>query len=175
MKRGNRFIDLTGQVFGRLKVRSLAENQPTRHLRWDCDCSCGGTTTVQGLHLKTGDVSSCGCLALEVRSQTGKRNRRHGMSGTSEYQAYAQAKSRCTAPTHRAWGEYGGRGIEFRFNSFEEFIEHIGLKPSPEHSLDRYPNNDGHYEKGNVRWATESEQNLNRRPYQTWKFAAHAA
>ena len=85
------------------------------------------------------------------------------MSNTIEYKAYSHAKSRCNDPNHAAYKWYGGRGIEFRFKSFEEFIEHIGLRPSPKHSLDRI-NNNGHYEVGNVRWATKKEQMFNRRP-----------
>jgi hypothetical protein len=79
-----------------------------------------------------------------------------------EYAAYQQARQRCTNPNNPWYLSYGGRGIEFRFKSFEEFVEHIGLKPSPELSLDR-KDNDGHYEKGNVRWATQSEQNSNKK------------
>ena len=38
----------------------------------------------------------------------------------------------------------------------------IGPRPTAKHSLDRR-NNDGHYELGNVRWATTRQQLLNRR------------
>jgi len=36
------------------------------------------------------------------------------------------------------------------------------------YTLDRFPNNDGHYEPGNVRWATVSEQAKNRRKRKSW-------
>lgn len=48
-------------------------------------------------------------------------------------------------------------------HDFAAFLEDVGPKPSPLHELDRYPNNDGNYEPGNVRWATPTEQSLNRR------------
>lgn len=80
-----------------------------------------------------------------------------------EYNAFKQRKNRCTNPKHKQWADYGGRGIEFRFTSFEEFYAHIGPRPTPRHSCDRIEN-DGHYEFGNVRWATPTEQTNNRRP-----------
>jgi len=87
------------------------------------------------------------------------------MTNTPEYIAYADAKGRCTNPKHQAWENYGARGIEFRFRSFAEFILEVGGRPSSKHSIDRI-NNDGHYEPGNVRWATASEQQFNRRTSQ---------
>ena len=47
------------------------------------------------------------------------------------------------------------------FNSFEEFLEEIGPKPSKHHTVDRIEN-DGHYAPGNVRWLTRKEQAINR-------------
>ena len=43
-----------------------------------------------------------------------------------------------------------------------EFLEHIGPRPSGEHSLDRI-NPFGNYEPGNVRWATAEVQANNKR------------
>jgi hypothetical protein len=86
---------------------------------------------------------------------------------TPEKRLWGHMIERCTNPNHHAWKNYGGRGItvcdEWR-QSFSAFLAHVGPRPTPNHSLDRYPNNDGNYEPGNVRWATRSEQRANSRP-----------
>lgn len=73
--------------------------------------------------------------------------------------------SRCTNPKDRNWSYYGGRGITVcpRWTAFANFLADMGRRPSIGHSLDRYPNKDGNYEPGNVRWATRGEQSLNTR------------
>jgi hypothetical protein len=104
---------------------------------------------------------------------------KHGMHGTPEYHSFCGAKNRCRNPNTPKWTDYGGRGIRFLFNSFNEFIEALktpenpsGLRPSPAHSLDRI-DNDWHYGvrpdgTSNIRWATKQEQVANRRPYSTF-------
>ena len=79
----------------------------------------------------------------------------------SEYQAFHDAKRRCNQTSHKQYANYGGRDIEFRFNSFEEFLDEVGPKDLKT-VLDRV-NNEGHYEVGNIRWATYSESNSNTR------------
>jgi hypothetical protein len=74
------------------------------------------------------------------------------------FNAYHNAKKRCTDLNDK---NYGGRGIEFRFTSFEEFYMELG-DPPPGMSLGRI-NNDGHYEPGNVRWETDLQQANNTR------------
>jgi hypothetical protein len=72
---------------------------------------------------------------------------------------------RCIDPKNKSYPNYGGRGITVcaRWFVFELFLEDMGMKPTPEHSLDRI-NNDGNYEPSNVRWATRKEQAANKRP-----------
>ena len=79
--------------------------------------------------------------------------------------SYKNAKSRCLNVNNGSYIDYGGRGIKFLFTSFEEFLEELGPKPIG-YTLERI-NNDGHYEKGNVKWATRKEQVQNRRKFKS--------
>lgn len=87
------------------------------------------------------------------------------VSRTAEYRAYHDARYRCTSPKAAAYPRYGGRGIEFRFQSFEEFLAEVGPRPSNLYQLDR-KNPDGHYEPGNVRWVHRLVSGLNKSKYQ---------
>lgn len=96
-----------------------------------------------------------------------KRNsmKTHGMRRTKEYEAWQHMIQRCRNHKCRAYKNYGGRGIKVceRWLKFENFIQDVGLAPSKDHSLDRYPNNDGNYGPDNFRWATAAEQQINKR------------
>jgi hypothetical protein len=82
---------------------------------------------------------------------------------TPEQIAFRRAKAVCSNARNPKYDRYGGRGIEFRFGSFEEFLTAVGPRPGPGFSLDRI-DNDGHYEAGNLRWASARQQANNRAP-----------
>lgn len=74
-------------------------------------------------------------------------------------------RARCLNPNHRAFPDYGGRGItifpEWQA-SFSAFLRDVGERPTSAHSFDRIDNDRG-YEPDNVRWATDAEQTRNTR------------
>lgn len=130
-----------------------------------CRCECGEDTKVRVSNL--GDaVRSCGCLLESVHRKHGYRQKDADWRLKRAYKAAAQAKARCENPKHPDYVWYGGRGIEFRFASVAAMATHIlGLDGAddPALSIDRR-DNDGHYEPGNIRWSTPSEQRANQRP-----------
>lgn len=116
-------------------------------------------------------TKSCGCYAKKVAKETALK---HGMSATKEYRAWLGIKTRCYNSKDPNYKQWGGRGIKMYekwLNDFESFLSYVGNAPSKFHSLDRYPNNNGDYEPGNVRWATMKQQNVNKRSnrYITYK------
>ena len=86
----------------------------------------------------------------------------HGLTMHPACRAYRSAKTRCTNKNIRNWNNYGGRGIEFRLGTIDEFISKMLPSWFKGATIDRIDNN-GHYEYGNIRWATYAAQNRNRR------------
>ncbi len=78
------------------------------------------------------------------------------------YNRYNAARYRCKNSKSPAYKNYGGRGIEFKFTSFQEYLDSVGEQPGPDYTIDRI-DNDGHYENGNLQWATRKEQEINKR------------
>jgi len=162
-------IGSIGLKIGKLTAIRLARiathGKANRRVRyWLCRCECGNELEVSEKRLGFGS----GCVGC---AHSGSKNSKfaHGETvgeKTSEYRAWAAMKVRCHNPNFQQFKDYGGRGIvvcERWRDSFENFLADMGRKPTPEHTIDRWPNKDGNYEPGNCRWATDSEQRRNRR------------
>lgn len=147
-------------------------------------CGCGATfsaRTSDMLRTEQRACNSCSRRSVMLRSlatPTGQAHHQKMVANAAKantkdpvYVALRRrcnvAKDRCVNPRNQRFEYYGGRGVEFRFASpvqmAEWILEHLG-PPALGQSIDREDNN-GHYEPGNLRWATPTQQGQNKRDY----------
>lgn len=159
-----KYIDLTGQRFGRFAVlsRNAEKSDIKKHSYFNCICDCGKHTIVASGDLKSGSSKSCGCLTKEVIIS---RNTKHGDKHSKLYNVWGAIKARCCNITNKAYPNYGGRGIDIcdewlEFQAFKDWAMNNGYDKGL--SIDRI-NNDGNYEPNNCRWTTRKVQTNNTR------------
>lgn len=162
--------DLTGRTFSYWTVVRFDRVDNGSCRRWWCVCKCTPDverSVYQG-QLLSGKSRSCGCLKAELMK--GKAlHVTHGASGTPEHQIWSHIRQRCAVTKsdnaeNERYARYAGRGItmcERWKQSFENFLEDMGPRPSPEMTIDRKDNDLGYY-KENCRWATKAKQAQNR-------------
>jgi hypothetical protein len=152
--------NMVGRRFGQFVINELAGKTANHQKKWLCHCDCGGSRIVRGDKLRSGKTRSCGCKHGNFHHGHASNGKEHPL-----YWAWLAMRRRCQDPSRKDYERYGGRGIKVceRWNEFTNFLADVGERPAPGMSIDRYPDNDGNYEPGNVRWATPTEQVRNRR------------
>lgn len=145
-----------GKVFGRLTVVGYRDSS---HVMVRCEC--GAVKDQTAWDLRHGVVVSCGCKKREWSGPAPV----HGMAGSPEYAAWTNIKQRIFNPNCLAFPDYGGRGLTMQpewVDDFVAFLSEVGCRPAADLSIDRIDNDLG-YVRGNLRWATKSQQARNTR------------
>lgn len=155
--------DLTGMRFGRLTVIAFSHRGERGKAWWRCRCDCGTERVISRMNLtrRLNPTQSCGCYRADhVRAAVWQ----HGGYRAPEYLNWRSMLKRCERVKNHNYKDYGGRGIRVceRWHDFNNFLADMGPRPSPRHTIDRI-DRDGHYERGNCRWATPTTQARNRK------------
>lgn len=127
-----------------------------------CVCECGTLDIVKNFELRSGRSNSCGCLQKE---RLGDSVRTHGLSKTPEYKVWQGMIGRCHNSTHVDYCSYGEKGVtvcDKWKNSFEAFIEDMGMRPSDNHTIERVDVYGG-YCPENCIWLESEKQAANKR------------
>lgn len=163
--------DFTPETFGQFTTLGpvflmTVAQQKSRTSFQVCQCDCGNIVCIRRDYFTNKGIRSCGC----AKNASGKYPIKVRKLPYDYLNAtWHKIRERCRNKNHHAYAKYGGAGVSVcpewdnLADGYTNFAEYMGPRPSPMHSIDRYPDRDGNYEPGNVRWATRKEQNRNRR------------
>jgi len=151
-----KFIDRTGQRFGRLVVLERRGTSAYKKILWHCRCDCGVETLVSAGSLTSGNTVSCGCYLKE-------RITKHGGTNKASYNTWRAMIRRCNNPTDKDYPRYGALGVTVcpKWLDYKVFATDMG-EPEGTQTLDRIDTY-GNYTRNNCRWASVTTQNRNTR------------
>lgn len=151
-----KFIDRTGQRFGRLLVVEEAGRNNLKKVLWKCLCDCGNTVLRVSGDLVTGNSVSCGCYLKEKITK-------HGGWKKASYNTWRAMMRRCNNPKDKDYKRYGAMGVKVchQWYDYAQFAHDMG-EPIGSETLDRIDPY-GDYTPENCRWASLPTQARNTR------------
>lgn len=150
------------RVLSLFEIRKRADSKRNRYY-YLCECDCGNKIVVEKSKIISGHTKSCGCARKEFNE--GQFQKKYDIDIKNEplYDIWSSMKRRCS---NKRYKNYFGRGIKVceewikSFMSFYKWSLENGYKKGL--SIDRIDNN-GNYEPCNCRWATNKQQQRNKR------------
>lgn len=169
----SKFVDLTGQRFGRLVVIKLSTPKGTKHHKWLCKCDCGNECTVSRDNLISGITKSCGCLRKEVTSQLSKSKARK--IAYSFYEDYVIGDDGCghqfmidvddyekIKERHWTYAEgYWSTCIKIDNKKTQIRMHNFIIQTKDGYVIDHADKNKSNNRKSNLRQATVSQNGMN--------------
>lgn len=135
---------MIGNKYNKLTVLNT-EVREDRQTWCECLCDCGNTKWIRKQHLLAGTTKACGCV----------RYSRNGHTLLPEFAVFKTLQDRCNIETRSEYTNYGGRGIACEWDSFEQFYEDMGPRPTDKHTIERKDVN-GNYCKENCIWTDDN-------------------
>ena len=159
-----KFLDRTGQKFGRLTVIKFTGRNKHRNVIWLCKCKCGNEKDVLGDSLRDGRTTSCGCVKKEMVTA---KNTKHGhfvnRKGSKTYNAWSGIVNRFNNPNYLYYESKCRTNVCGRWlgkDGFINFLADMGECPK-DLILYRIDINKD-FGPGNCKWATRKEHLNNR-------------
>lgn len=140
-------------------IKDLGFSHTTKkHVYHKAECGfCGKRYLIRKIRLLTN--TSCGCMNKVTHGED------IGGKPTTELKTYRNIKRRCYDKNCDDYKNYGFRGITLCprwLESYENFLNDMGRKPTPKHTIERL-NVDGPYSPENCVWLEKKLQNKNTR------------